>query len=105
MFGFSTVIVSGNSMAPSYNQGDWLIVRNLSGKKHTLKIGVVYLVQDPNRPGVKLLKRLKENRMEHGITRYWVEGDSPLSEDSRNWGWIDEKLFLAKVVLKYRSGS
>lgn len=105
MFGFSTVIVSGNSMAPSYNQGDWLIVRNLSGKKHTLKIGVVYLVQDPNRPGVKLLKRLKENRLENGITRYWVEGDSPLSEDSRNWGWIDEKLFLAKVVLKYRSGS
>ena len=105
MFGFSTVIVSGNSMAPSYNQGDWLIVRNLSGKKHTLKIGMVYLVQDPNRPGVKLLKRLKENRLENGITRYWVEGDSPLSEDSRNWGWIDEKLFLAKVVLKYRSGS
>ena len=105
MFGFSTVIVSGNSMAPSYNQGDWLIVRNLSGKKHTLKIGGVYLVQDPNRPGVKLLKRLKENRLENGITRYWVEGDSPLSEDSRNWGWIDEKLFLAKVVLKYRNGS
>jgi signal peptidase I len=105
MFGFSTVIVSGNSMAPSYNQGDWLIVRNLSGKKHTLKIGVVYLVQDPIRPGVKLLKRLKANRMEHGITRYWVEGDSPLSDDSRNWGWLEGELFLAKVVLKYRSGS
>jgi signal peptidase I len=102
MFGFSTVIVSGNSMAPSYKQGDWLIVRILSGKKHTLKIGVVYLVQDPNRPGVKLLKRLKESRMEHGVTRYWVEGDNPLSEDSRIWGWIESGQFLAKVMLKYK---
>lgn len=105
MFGFSTVAVSGNSMAPTYNHGDWLIVRNLSGKKHTLKIGMIYLVQDPNRPGVRLLKRLKESRTEHGITRYWVEGDSPLSEDSRNWGWLEKDIFLAKVVFKYRSGS
>jgi signal peptidase I len=103
MFGFSTVIVSGNSMAPSYNQGDWLIVRNLSGKKHTLKIGVVYLVQDPNRPGVKLLKRLKARRIENGVTQYWVEGDSPLSEDSRIWGWIEDHCFHAKVVSKYVS--
>ena len=75
MFAFSTVVVSGNSMSPAYQEGDWLIIRNLSGKKHTLKIGAVYLIQDPNRPGVKLLKRLKESRIEHGVIRYWVEGD------------------------------
>jgi signal peptidase I len=105
MFAFSTVVVSGNSMAPSYHEGDWLIVRNLSGKKHKIKIGAVYLVQDPNRPGVKLLKRLKESRMEHGVIRYWVEGDNPLSEDSRSWGWLETDQFIARVVLKYRKGS
>jgi len=105
MFAFSTVVVSGNSMAPSYRGGDWLIVRNLSGKKHTIKIGAVYLVQDPNRTGVKLLKRLKESRMEHGIIRCWVEGDNPLSEDSRSWGWLETDHLIARVVLKYRKGS
>ena len=105
MFAFSTVVVSGNSMAPSYREGDWLIIRNLSGKKHTLKIGVVYLVQDPNRPGVKLLKRLKESRIEHGVIRDWVEGDNLLSEDSRSWGWLETEQFIARVVLKYRKGS
>ena len=38
MLGFSTVAVSGNSMSPSYREGDWLIIRKLSGKKHTLKL-------------------------------------------------------------------
>jgi len=105
MFAFSTVVVSGNSMLPAYREGDWLLTRSLSGKEHTLKIGAVYLVQDPNRPGVKLLKRLKESRIEHGVIRYWVEGDNPLSEDSRSWGWLEKDQFLARVVLKYRKGN
>jgi signal peptidase I len=105
MFAFGTVAVSGNSMSPSYREGDWLIIRNLSGKKHTLKIGAVYLVQDPNRPGIKLLKRLKESRIEHEVIRYWVEGENPLSEDSRSWGWLERDQFVAKVVLKYRKGN
>ena len=105
MLGFSTVAVSGNSMSPSYREGDWLIIRKLSGKKHTLKIGAVYLIQDPNRPGVKLLKRLNESRIEHGVLRYWVEGDNPVSEDSRSWGWLETEQFIARVVLRYRKGS
>ena len=105
MLGFSTVAVSGNSMSPSYREGDWLIIRKLSGKKHTLNIGAVYLIQDPNRPGVKLLKRLKESRIEHGVIRYWVEGDNPLSEYSRSWGWLETEQFIARVVLRYRKGS
>ena len=104
MFGFSTVKVSGNSMSPAYNQGDWLLVRGLSGKKHTLKIGSVYLIQDPNRPGVALLKRVKESRMEHGVFRYWVEGDLLESEDSRKWGWLERDKFLKRVMLRYRKG-
>ena len=105
MFGFSTVKVSGSSMSPAYNQGDWLLVRGLSGKEHTLKIGSVYLIQDPTRPGVVLLKRVKESRMEHGVIRYWVEGDNSNSEDSKKWGWLEDEQFFGKVILKYRRGS
>lgn len=105
MFGFSTVVVSGNSMSPAFNQGDWLVVRSLSGKKHTLKIGEVYLIQDQIRPGVKLLKRLKESRMEHGLVKYWVEGDNPSSEDSRKWGWLERDQFLKRVMFRYRKGA
>ena len=104
MFGFSTVVVSGSSMDPAYRPGDWLLTRNLSGKEHNLRIGRVYLVQDPNRPGIKLLKRIKETRIEHGVKRYWVEGDNPLSEDSRSWGWVEGSQLLAKVILKYKKG-
>ncbi len=104
MFGLSRVVVAGNSMSPTFNQGDWLIVRNLSGPKHRLRIGKLYLVADPVRPGVALLKRLKQSRMEHGVIRYWVEGDNPASTDSKNWGWLESEQILGKVLIRYKRG-
>ena len=105
MFGLTTVVVAGNSMAPAYNQGDYLLVAKLSGREHKFTVGKVYLVADPIRPGVKLLKRLKESRMEHGVIRYWVQGDNPNSSDSRDWGWIDSEQFLGKVIVRYKKGN
>ena len=105
MFGFSTVEVSGNSMAPTYNAGDWLLVRYLSGKEHTLEVGKVYLVEDPLLPGIRLLKRLMQIRSEHGVMRYWVEGDNSQSTDSRAWGWLEQSNLLARVLLRYKKGN
>jgi len=102
MLGFSTVKVSGSSMSPTFMPGDWLIVKSVDKNSAPLKIGSVYLVSDPVRPGVKLLKRLKEQRVNNGVIEYWVEGDSLISEDSRKWGWLGRDQFLAKVVIKYR---
>ena len=104
MFGFSTVGVSGNSMSPAYSQGDFLLIRSFSGQPHNLSIGQVYLIQDPNREGVKLLKRLKETQIENGVIRYWVEGDNKESNDSRSWGWLEADKFVGKVLLRYRKG-
>ena len=104
MFGFSTVGVSGNSMSPAYNQGDFLLIRSFSGQPHTLSIGQVYLIQDPNREGVKSLKRLKETQIENGVIRYWVEGDNKESNDSRSWGWLEADKFVGKVLLRYLKG-
>lgn len=89
-------------MLPTFNEGDWLLIRMLSGQKHTLKLGRVYLIEDPLRPGIKLIKRLTQTRIEHGVTRFWVEGDNPKSTDSRDWGWIEADRFLAKILLRYK---
>lgn len=105
MFGLSRVVVAGNSMSPTYNSGDWLIVRSVSGQEHRLKIGKPYLIEDPNRSGVYLLKRLTQTRIEHGIRRFWVEGDNLASTDSRNWGWLTAEQILGKIVFRYKKGS
>jgi signal peptidase I len=91
-------------MSPTYSAGDWLLIRYLSGQEHTLVSGLVYLIEDPTRPGINLLKRLKEVRLENGVTRYWVEGDNLASTDSRQWGWIKKDRFKAKVLLRYKKG-
>jgi signal peptidase I len=102
MFRFSTVEVSGNSMQPTFNAGDWLVITLLSGQKHNLKVGKVFLIEDPKRPGVKLIKRLTQTRSEHGLTWYWVEGDNSKSTDSRDWGWLTSDNFLAQVLFRYK---
>jgi nickel-type superoxide dismutase maturation protease len=104
MFGLSRVEVEGSSMSPTYNQGDWLIIRNFNGQKERLRIGKLYLIADPIRPGVRLLKRLTQTRIEHGLARYWVEGDNPGSTDSRNWGWLEASQILGEVLLRYKKG-
>ena len=104
MFGLTTVVVAGNSMAPAYNQGDYLLVAKLSGREHKFTVGKVYLVADPIRPGVKLLKRLIKSEINQGVTKYWFEGDNPASTDSRSWGWLDLQQILGKVILRYKKG-
>ena len=104
MFGLTTVVVAGNSMAPAYNQGDYLLVAKLSGREHKLMVGKVYLVADPIRPGAKLLKRLIKSEINQGVTKYWFEGDNPASTDSRSWGWLDIQQILGMVILRYKKG-
>ena len=109
MLGFSTVKVSGSSMSPTFMPGDWLLVKLLGSNSHPIKINQIYLVNDPERPGIKLLKRVKDievnqvagDKFEH---KYWVEGDHPASTDSRKWGWLDEKEVISRVVIRYRKG-
>jgi len=109
MLGFSTVKVSGSSMSPTFMPGDWLLVKSIGSNSHPIKINQIYLVNDPERPGVKLLKRVKDieinqiagDKFEH---KYWVEGDHPASTDSRKWGWLDESEVISRVVIRYRKG-
>jgi len=104
MLGFSTVALSGTSMSPTYLPGDWLLVKKVGSNSHPLKVNKVCLISDPERPGIKLLKRVKRVRSEMGKYIYWVEGDNPASTDSRKWGWIESGEVNAQLVLRFRKG-
>jgi len=109
MLGFSTVKVSGSSMSPTFMPGDWLLIKKIRSGAHPLKLLSVYLINDPERPGVKLLKRIKEVEVDEVVGKsaqytYWLEGDHPSSTDSRKWGWLKEDQVIGKVVVRYRRG-
>ena len=92
---WGSVAVAGDSMAPTYISGDWLIVR--WGGRY--KVGEVVLVEREDRPGVFLVKRLV--RIDDG--EFWVQGDNKSSStDSRQWGAITSKEVLGKVVFRFR---
>ena len=110
MLGFSTVKVSGSSMSPTFMPGDWLIIKEIRSSAHPLKLLSVYLINDPERPGIKLLKRIKEVEVDEVVGKraqykYWLEGDHPSSTDSRKWGWLNQDQVIGKVLLRYRRGS
>lgn len=93
-FRLGTVEVAGNSMAPTYMPGDWLLVR-WGGR---FKVGDTVVIEREERPGVFLIKRLL--REEQG--KYWVEGDSESSTDSRQWGAIPREEIVARVLFRIR---
>ena len=109
MLSFSTVKVSGSSMSPTFMPGDWLLIKQIRIGAHPLKLQSVYLINDPERPGVKLLKRVKEVEVDEIVGKkaqftYWLEGDHPSSTDSRKWGWLKQDEVIGKVVVRYRKG-
>jgi len=90
------VAVSGQSMAPTYSQGDWLLVLWGGG----YKAGHVIVVERESYPGVFLIKRLITRDSEGN----WVEGDNKSeSTDSRQWGTISDEEIVGRVLFRYRS--
>ena len=100
--GFGAVAVEGESMAPTYRHGDWLVVRWLQGPSESaLKIGGIYVIEREEQPGIRYIKRLQKT---HGKL-IWVEGDNPTSQDSRAWGWLPLHTVQGKVLFRYRRAS
>ncbi len=90
-----TVAVAGESMAPTFNAGDWLLV--MWGG--TFRPGQTVLVERESQPGVFLIKRVIGLEAD----RYWVEGDNKVeSMDSRQWGAIGHSEIVATVVFRFK---
>ena len=97
ILGFNRVVISGDSMSPTYNDGDWLLMKWLEPDQiKQISLGRVVVVERMDRPGILMVKRLQKS---HGAL-YWVEGDNPQSTDSRQWGWIGESEIVG--VVKFR---
>ncbi len=101
---FRTIAVSGNSMSPTYKDGDWLLFRRL-GKVHMNSarrlVGKVVVIERESNPGVLLIKRVTRVD-ENG---FWVEGDNKESStDSRSWGVIAQNELTGRVLFRYYRG-
>jgi nickel-type superoxide dismutase maturation protease len=99
--------VSGRSMLPALEPGDWLIVEPLGTGGRPVRAGDIVLARDPREPGRTLVKRVV--RLEGGGLA-WLEGDNPAeSTDSRQFGPVALDDIEARVRWRYwplrRAGS
>ena len=101
---YRVIAVSGASMSPTYNDGDWLLFRTvepLVAKGLRPLIGKVIVIERESYPGILLIKRVVRID-DAGI---WVEGDNKeASTDSRNWGAVSPAEIRGRVLLRYRRG-
>ena len=113
---YSTVIVEGESMLPTYAPGDWLMTKwagyglrdsgrsvkevlgNLLGRR--VSKGDVVVIERPEYPGIYYIKRISEVREE--TNQIFVLSDNPEGTDSREWGWLPVAAIQAKVVSRVR---
>jgi len=94
---FGTVRVEGNSMAPTYNHGDWLFVLWMQEPPNRASLGSVAVIEREERPGIFLIKRIQKAH----AGNYWVEGDNSESTDSRTWGWIPPLEIVGRVLFRF----
>jgi nickel-type superoxide dismutase maturation protease len=102
-FPLQTIAVSGNSMNPTFNDGDWLLfspIKNLGSRQLPSLVGKVVVIERESYPGIHLIKRVTQ--VVDGCL--WVEGDNlDQSSDSRKWGAINPSEVVGKVRLRYKS--
>jgi signal peptidase I len=117
---FKAVELRGDSMSPTYNDGDWLLFRLFPAKARVGKvkarvgnlIGKVVLIQRQSQVGTDFLqvKRVTQLTSNSNIApnignevKFWVEGDNKsASTDSRSWGALDSTQVIGKLIFRYR---
>ncbi|MBU3645213.1 MAG: S26 family signal peptidase [Candidatus Nanopelagicaceae bacterium] len=101
---YRLVKVSGNSMEPTFNDGDVLLVKWFLEVEREIPLGSNVVIERDEMPGVFLIKRIQKSHS--GL--YWVEGDNrnpetqKLMNDSRKWGYISAHEVKAKVQFRIR---
>ena len=96
------VEVSGPSMRPTLEPGDWALA-TVPGRVRT---GDVVVIEHPERPGFEMVKRVVHPPGERVpddptlVDEVWVEGDDPASStDSRAFGAVPLGLVRGRVRL------
>lgn len=95
---FPIITVCGDSMFPTYHDGEILVGNSLYPKKK-LKAGDVILYYAPNSDKRIVIKRIDHLFRKDGVTYFYCLGDNPpQSCDSRNYGFISQADIICKVV-------
>ena len=105
--GLRRVKVAGESMSPTYNNGDVLLVKWFTGIERELPLTSVVVIERDEMPGVFFIKRIRKSHS----GAYWVEGDNRNPDvekrmsDSRTWGYIPAHEIRGKVLLRLKRTS
>lgn len=93
---FPPVTVCGNSMLPTYYNGELLLSTRLF-RRDRIEEGGVYVFKSPTHEGRLLIKRVKRVRYDlNGI--YFLGDNTDDSHDSRDFGYVDPKNIVAKII-------
>ena len=98
---FSRFEVSGSSMSPAYNHGDWLVVDLHAFRQRAPQPGEVVILRDPREPARQIIKRVSSVTLRGELD---VRGDNPTeSTDSRTFGPVRPSLVGGKVRWRFRA--
>lgn len=96
---FARYEVSGESMAPALNPGDWIAVDIAAYSSRPPRRGHVVLARDPRDSQRTLVKRVGSVDI-HGDT--WLLGDNAASStDSRTFGTVAPDAIVGRVRWRY----
>jgi len=102
------MIIEGDSMAPTYHAGDWLMGRwakyKLTGFNR-IKVGDVIVIERDEQPGIFYVKRISETCASDGhMPTIFVLSDNEAGTDSRTWGWLPITAVRAKIQFRMKRG-
>jgi nickel-type superoxide dismutase maturation protease len=89
------VIIRGDSMWPTFSDGEKLSASKVS--KNNLTIGDIVVSKHPLKSNVVIVKRIKKMLMDEQI---FLQGDNPdplASEDSHNFGPVSINLVIGII--------
>lgn len=91
---FKLIKITGNSLEPKYNEGDYLIITKISFLMHTIKSGDIVVFEHPVYGTM-----VKQIQYVDPLTgELFVIGTHPESTDSRHFGLIPPSWLNGKVL-------
>lgn len=95
---FPAIEVCGNSMCPTYHDGEILVGTRLF-RKSKLKKDDVVLYKSPNEESRIVIKRIYKVKDLSGDLYFYFMGDnSRCSHDSRHYGYVSHRNIVCKVI-------